>query len=519
MRYDAVVIGAGPNGLVAGAILAKHGRKVLVVERADAIGGHTRSIEFAPGFRAPLNEDCGWLPPRVAIALGLGDSLRTAAPASSVSFVGPEGRISALPADAASAANAIRRHSPRDSDAWPGFTERLHKFAGILAELYQLVPPDIDTRSVGEALPMLGVARRLRNLGRADMTEFLRVMPMSIQDLLDDTFESEWLKAAVASGAVRDLRQGPRSGGTTFNLLHYLVGATRGSIRARPYWTKGPDAFARAAADVARGAGATIRPGAAVARVMVRDYAVSGVVLAGGEEIEARTVISTADPVATLLGMVEPEWLDPEFTLAVRNIKLRGCTAVVMFGTTGRLASSTQQGFTSTVTLTSTTTALEQAADAAKYGEISEEPHVEFFVPSQRWGGLAADDKQVVVARVQYAPHTLKGGSWDATASERIAARARAAIAAVLPGFEGSIEHQVVLSPADIAERFGVTDGALTHGEMTLDQILFMRPVPGWGHYAMPLRGLFLGGAGAHPGPGVLGAAGYLAARRALAGG
>ena len=515
MRYDAVVIGAGPNGLVAGAVLAKHGKKTLLVESADEIGGHTRAIEFAPGFRAPVSEDCGWLPRNVALSLGIGESIRATTPPQSLTYLNTDGRLRALPSDIGSAGNAIREFSPKDSAAWPAFADRLHRFAGILGELYQLVPPDIDTRAMGEVLPMVGIARKLRKLGRADMTEFLRVMPMSVQDLLDDTFENESLKAAIASGALRDLRQGPRSGGTTFNLLHYLVGAARGSVRARPFWNDGPAAFARTAGGIATGAGAVIRTGARVERVNVRNHAVAGVALEGGDEIEAPLVISTADPKRTLLELVDPVWLDPEFLLAVRNVKLRGCTAVVMFGIAGGKLGSTQQGFTATVSLSATTNALERAADAAKYGELSAEPHVEFFVPSTRWASLAPQGKQTLVARVQYAPYDVRGG-WDAARADQVARAATDAIARVIPGFANLVEHRVVLSPRDIETRFGVRDGALTQGELTLDQILFMRPVAGRGHYAMPVDGLFLGGAGAHPGPGVLGGAGFLAARRAL---
>ena len=515
MTYDVVVIGAGPNGLVAAAILAKHGRSVLLVDEAEEIGGLTRAIEFAPGFRAPLNEDGGWLPPRIATALGIGDSLRAVMPTQSVIFPGPEGRLASLPADIGSASNAIRQYSVRDAEAWPRFAERMHRFASLLGELYQLVPPDIDTRSVAEVLPMVGIARRLRKLGRQDMTEFLRVMPMAIQDLLDDTFETESLKAAIAAGAIRDLRQGPRSGGTTFNLLHYLVGATRGSVRARPYWQDRPDAFVRAAADVARGAGVAIRSGARVARIEVRDHAVTGVTLADGEVVEARAVVSTADPRRTLLDMVDSVWLDPELLHAVRNIKLRGCTALVCYATVGRMGGSTHQGFTGTVSLTATTAALERAADAAKYGTIADTPHVEFFVASNRWQQLAPEGRQVVVARVQYAPFALLGG-WTPDRADALAATATRAIVSLVPGFEQTIERRVVLTPADLASRFGVTEGALTHGEMMLDQILFMRPVAGLGHYQTPVDGLYLGGSGTHPGPGVLGGAGYLAARHAL---
>ncbi|MEX2154490.1 MAG: NAD(P)/FAD-dependent oxidoreductase [Gemmatimonadaceae bacterium] len=514
MKFDAIVIGAGPNGLVAAAMLAKRGRKVLVVESADEIGGHTRTIEFAPGYHSPLNEDCGWVPPKVSTVLGLGDSLARVTPSASTS-VAKDGELLTLASNPRGAAETIRRLSEKDASRWPAFVERLHKFAGILGELYQLTPPDIDTKSIAEILPMLGVGRKLRALGRNDMTEFLRVMPMSVQDLLDDTFESELLKAAVASAAIRDIQQGPRSGGTTYNLLHYMVGAPEQSVRARMWWRAGPDAFAKAAADVARKHGVEIRTRARVERISVGDAVVTGVVLGNGEEIEARMVISTADPKRTLLGMLDPVWFDPEFLLAVANIKLRGCTAYAFYAIGSAM---NDQAFGAPVSLTASTAALEKAADAAKYGEISSEPHVEFFAPTLRWHNLAPQGKHVVAARVQYAPHHPRSGPWSDAQRGVLQEKLTAALARAIPGFASSILHRALLSPLDIEERFGMTEGALTQGELTLDQILFMRPVPGWGHYAMPVKGLYLGGAGAHPGPGVLGGPGFLAAKAALSG-
>lgn len=518
MTYDAIVIGAGPNGLVAAATLAKNGRTVLVLEAAPEVGGHTRAVEFAPGFRAPLREDCGWVPPLVAGSLGLGESLRTTMPTQSVMATDGDGRIFALPTDAGSAANAIRRYSVRDAERWSRFTDRLHRFAAVLARLYQLTPPDIDTRSVREILPLVGVSRAIRALGRQDMTEFLRVMPMAIQDLLDDTFETEVLKVAIASGALRDIRQGPRSGGTTFNLLHYLTGAPRGSVRARPVPSDAPDAFARMVTDRARAHGVTIRCGARVARITVRDHAVSGVVLADGDEIGARQVVSTADPKHTLLGLVDPVWLDPELLHALRNVKLRGCTAFVFYATVGKLDHSTQQGYPAPVCLAPDMRSIDRAADAAKYGTVADEPFVEFFVPSQRWGGgrLAPDGHQVVVARVHYAPYALQDGAWDDARRAALQRAVTAAITRVIPTFANMVVDSAVLAPPDVEQQFGVTEGALTQGELTLDQILFMRPVAGWAHYRMPVDGLYLGGASAHPGPGVLGGAGLLAAQRMI---
>ena len=509
MKVDAIVIGAGPNGLTAAAVLAKAGRKTLVLESASEIGGHTRAIEFAPAFRAPLSDDSGWLPPKVRKALGL--ALPTVTPEFSTSVVTSDGRLISLRTNAPAATMEIATLSQTDAARWPAFVGRMEKFAAILGDLYQLTPPDIDTKSVRQVLPMLGVGRRLRGLGRDDMIEFLRVMPMAVQDLLDDTFQSEPLKAAIAAAALRDIRQGPRSGGTTFNLLHYVVGAPAGSVRARSWFRDGPDAFATTVAAVARQNGADVRPGVSVAGIMVRDARVTGVALSTGEQIEAPLVISTADPKRTV-ALIDPVWLDPEFMLAVRNVKLRGCTAFVLFAVDGGIMQERRQS-ASMISTTSDTTTLERAADAAKYNEMSADPHVEFFTPTLRWPSLAPAGKHVITARVQYAPYGLE---WTEANVAALKEKATAAIGRVIPGFEASVVHRVALTPRDIEERFGATEGALTHGELTLDQILFMRPVPGWGHYEWPIEGLYLGGAGAHPGPGILGGAGLLAAKAAL---
>lgn len=491
MKYDAIVIGAGSNGLTAAAVLAKRGRKVLVLESASEIGGMRRAIEFAPGFRAPLSADSGWMSPAVEKVIGYPADVRT--------MRGGTG---------------MAQHVLPGGDDGRRFTElieRLGRFAHVLSALYQLTPPDIDTTAPGEILPLISVALKTKALGRKDMIEFLRVMPMSIQDLADDTLKDESLKVSLASAAVRDLRQGPRSAGTTFNLIHHMIGAPKGMVRREEWLPDGPAWFARRAADVARAAGAEIRTGARVERILVKDDAVAGVMLAGGEEIAAGVVISTADPKRTLLKLVDPVWLDPEFMLAVKNIKMRGCAAFVLYGVNAPL-----DAHAVTTTLASSTVALEKAADAAKYGEVSEQPHVEIFSPSARWKNMAPSGKSVLVARVQYAPYALKSGSWDKAAADALEKKATSAIEKAIPGFAGKIEQRAVLTPRDLEEKFGVTEGALTHGELTLDQILFMRPVPGWGDYEMPVAGLYLGGAGAHPGPGILGGAGLLAARAAL---
>ena len=523
--FDAIVIGAGPNGLAAATTLGRAGKRVLLLDSGDGPGGLARATEFAPGFHAsPLGLDAGWLPPAVArgVGMGIGD-LADIEPSVGATVATTGAELLALPCDPRQAADRIRRFSARDAERWPAFVARLRALAGFLEAMYQLPAPDLDAElSLGELGPLLGLGRKFRSLGRGDMTELLRVLPMSVQDLADEWFESEAIKTAIAAAGVRDIRQGPRSGGTSFVLLHHLVGAPPGSVRARGWWRDGPDAFALTAEALARKAGVAIRLGATVERITVKDDSVTGVVLAGGNEITAPIVISTADPARTLLGMVDPIWLDPEFLHAVKQIKFRGCTAFVLYALdalpeTPGLADP-RAALAGTVTLTCSTEALERGHDAAKYGRISDQLHVEIMVPSLRWPRLAPEGKQVLVARVQYAPYALRNGAtWDAVQSSLIDDGTTSAISRVMPTFTDHLVARTVITPADLEARYGLTEGAVTHGELTLDQILFMRPVAGWGRYAMPIDGLYIGGAGAHPGPGILGGPGWLAAKRALA--
>lgn len=517
---DAIVIGAGANGLTAATVLAQAGLEVLVLERGDATGGQGRAMEFAPGFRAaPLGIDPGWLPAPIAQALGIG-AIETGAVDATITVAAEPGRFLTLARGVGRAAAAIGSWSTADAAKWPAFTARIHKLAGFLSELYQLPAPDIDTQAPGELLSLAGLLRKFRGLGRADMTEFLRVLPMSVWELLDDTFECEALKAAIAPGGVLDHAQGPRSGGTGFVLLHHLVGAPLGSARGRVPWRGGPAAFTEAAEAAAKRAGVKLRTSAQVERIVVKNDAVTSVVLQGGEEIAARAVLSTAAPATTLLDWVDPVWLDPEFSHAVGNIRHRGCTAFVLYALESlpEVRGLAAEALAGIVSLTPSVTALEKAADAAKYGIVSEHPHVEITAPTLRWPEGAPAGRHVLVARVQYAPYRLRdGAAWDDARRDALAARVDLGVEAVAPGFGARVLHRVTLTPRDLETRFGLREGAASQGELGLDQILFMRPVAGFGRHATPIAGLYLGGAGTHPGPGILGGPGWLAARRMIA--
>jgi phytoene dehydrogenase-like protein len=519
--FDAIVIGAGANGLVAAATLAGAGRRTLLLERSSDVGGQASAIEFAPGFHvAPLAIDADWAPPAVLRSIGVRPPEHVA---GRISTRLHDDAFLSLDEDTRATAEAIRSVSRHDAEAWPGFVAMLHSIARFLEHLYQAPPPDIDASGVDEIRSMAGLAWKFRALGRRRMTDVLRVLPMSVEELLDDTFENSALKAAVATGGIRGIRQGPRSGGTAFVLLHNLVGSGGGAVRRAGYWKAGAHALVSALDGAARNAGAVVRGGASVARILVREDAVSGVVLKSGEEIAAKLVLSSADPHHTFLRLLDPVWLDPEFVHAVGNIKYRGSTAFVLYALDAlpEFPGIDDPGrkLAGWVSLSPDMRTMERACDATKYGRIADRPHVEVTVPSLRWPETAPAGRHVVLARVQYLPWQLRDGApWDDTARSALANRVDACIAEISPGFAERVTHRVTLGPRDIADRFGCHEGAFTQGEMMLDQILFLRPVPGWGRYAMPIRGLYLCGAGAHPGPGIPGGPGWLAARTALAG-
>lgn len=498
---DVIVIGAGANGLVAATTLAKAGRRVTVLESASMAGGTWAPVEIAPGLSVPLELEPDWIPPAVATLLGIPESDFAAAAPTSVRL--DDGGLLTLPANPAEAIAAIQKHSPRDAAKWTAFTSTLRALSGFLEAVYQQPAPDVDTRSAGDLTNLLTLGRSFRALGRTNMSELLRVLPMPVQDLADDFLTFEPLKAAVAAAGVRDIRQGPRSGGTSFVLLHYLAGARDAVIRGRRPLRGGPGAFISAATNAAQAAGVKVMTRAHVARIHVADDMVQGVTLESGETIAAPTVLSTADPSTTLLRMIDPVWLDPEFVRAVRNIRYRGCAAWVTYAL--EQVPDLPPGV---ITLSSTTDGIERPFDAIKYGEASPRPHVEI--------SLRADLK-VLLARAQYIPHTLREGPWDTARKDALGDLVSAKIAKAIPNFAKLARVRRVLTPADLEHLFGVPEGALTHGEMGLDQILFMRPVAGYGRHAMPIRGLYLGGAGTHPGPGIAGGPGFLAARQVMA--
>ena len=521
MSHDIVIIGGGVNGLVAATYLAKAGRKVLVLERRAVLGGSNITEEILPGFRIDTClHDAGFLSPKIVKDLDLEKhGLEIMRPATGVLALAPAGDNLYLDADPARAADALRRFSPADAKRWPEFIGMISDLAGFLEVLYDANPPRIDASTIAEHVAMLGFGRRLRKMGKVRMVELLRTLPMAASELLDDWFESDVLKGTVGAQAVTRLFQGPRSGGTAFLLLHHQVGRPRGAIRSALALRGGTGALPHALAAAARAAGVEIRTGAEVSRIRMKGNSVAGVDLASGDGVACQQVVSSADPRQTLLRLCDPTRLDPEIVSAVRNIRFRGAWAKV------NLALDTKPRFTGvtedaplrgTVSVAPSLDYLERGYDDAKYGRISEHPFLDIRIPSVADPALAPDGKHVMSVHVQYAPYRLRDGEWDATARATLGNRVMAILERHAPGIGSTVLRQQVLTPLDLEQAFALPEGSASHGEMMLDQILFMRPIAAASRYRTPVSGLFMCGSGTHPGGGIAGGAGALAASEIL---
>lgn len=513
--FDAIVLGGDPDALVASIGLARGGAKVLLIDANADLGGAFREIEFSPGFRAaPLAPDAGYLSPEVIQAIGTLPEVAATADPSLISLADSAPPLVLLPS-VSQTAQALKAFSSRDAERWPLFTAEMASLAQFLAALYRAPAPRIDATQISEFAMLARLGRRYRALGRRGMVELLRTLPMALADLLDDWFESDRLKGALAALGVMDVCQGPMSGGTAFTFLHRHVGAPAGVFSERLRLKGGAKALVAALAQRARSLGVTIETGTAARQVIVKEGRVAGVLLASGEPIVARTVVSSFDPVRSLLELVDPVHLDPETLHAVRSIRFRGVTTKILValeslpsvpGATAAPAGA--------VLIAPDVRHVERAYDATKYGRCADAPFIELRFPSITQPELAPEGKHVAVLHVQFTPYRLREGGWESL-HDALADRVLALVEAHLPGFTARVRERVVLSPVDLERDFGLREGAVSQGEMMLDQILFMRPIPACSRYATPLAGYFLCGAGTHPGAGITGTSGWLASRAA----
>jgi len=510
-RQTVVVIGAGHNGLVCATYLARAGRKVLVVEAAAQPGGAAITREFAPGYRvSAVAHLLHLLDPVIERELALARHGLSYARSSLVSVSLSPGR----PALSLDGGEVIAGEvSPADRSALQVHAARMQKFARVIARQHARVPPRLRFESWHEVLPAAAVALDIRLLGRKDLREFLRIATMNIYDVLEEQFEHAGIKGVLALDAVLGTRLGPRSGNSVYTALYRQSGSVNGRSGALALPQGGMGAVTNALVSAARIAGVEIRCGVQVEEIIVRDGRATGVRLRNGEALQADLVVSNADPKATLLRLLGARHLETEFARRVQHLRAVGTAAKLHLALSGRPQfrglPAGQLG--ERLVIAPDLDYIESAFNPAKYGDFSARPIMEITLPSLHDASLAPAGHEVLSAVVQYAPYDLKGG-WAAGKQPFLAA-----IMAVLeehaPGIGALVQHAELLTPLDLEQQFGITGGHWHHGELALDQFMMLRPVAGAAQYATPVAGLYLCGAGCHPGGGIMGNAGRNAAR------
>ena len=513
--YDVLVIGADLNGLVTAAYLARAGKRVLVLDRHIQPGGPAITEEAFPGFRFDtVQHDAGWLNPAIVKDLDLARYGLTLIQSDVMAFEPGSGLT--LWRDVEKSTQSIARFSKVDAENWPAFNAQLIKLAAFLENTYTITPPQITTTSLEEMWSLAMLGRKWRRLGKRDMMEMVRALPMSVYEWLNDWFETDALKGVIGASGITNLRQGPRASGTALVLLHHLIGA--GAFRAMRTARGGIGCIAQAIADAAQQHGAEMRLNAEVIRIVVKNDRAVGVALASGEEIEAHKVVSSADARRTFFEWIGPEFLETNFMRAVQNIRYRGARAKVNLALSKlpRFDGADDSLLRGVISISPDLDYLERAYDEAKYGRVSSQPYIEATIPSLNDPTLAPAGQHVMSIWMQYAPYELREGHWDEAQREALGDQVVNVLCDYAPNLKSSILKRQVLTPLDLETRFDAPEGNLYQGELMLDQFLFMRPVAGWAQYRTPIAGLYLCGAAAHPGGGAAGAAGYNAARAIL---
>jgi phytoene dehydrogenase-like protein len=524
-KYDSIIIGGGHNGLVAAAYLARSGSKVLVLERRELLGGCAVTEEIWPGYRVSTAAYLtSLLQERIVQELELaryGYQVDAKDPAFFSAF--PDGRHFFMWQDRAKTLAEIAKFSRHDADVYPAYEEQLERLSQVVEGLLLTTPPAFPLRAI-DLVDYLRLAGKMRKLGPRDLVALVKIFTQSAAEFLDEWFQSEEVKVTLATDGVIGANGGPRSPGTAYILLHHCMGGVGGHRGLWGFVRGGMGAVPEAIAASARAKGVEIRVNAPVAKVLVRDGRARGVVLESGEEIAAATVASNLDPKLTFLRLLDPKDLDAEFVRAIRNFRIEGTSCKINLALNGLPEFTAYPGgapsgpgphHKATMHICPSIDYVERAWDDAKYGRASQRPLLELTIPTMYDASLAPPGKHIMGIFLQYAPYTLREGTWDEL-REPFGDRVISLIEEYAPNIRQIVEHRQVLSPLDLERRFGITGGNIFHGEMSLDQMFAMRPVAGWARYRTPVAGLYLCGSGAHPGGGVMGAPGFNCAREML---
>ncbi|HTQ95289.1 MAG TPA: NAD(P)/FAD-dependent oxidoreductase [Candidatus Acidoferrum sp.] len=523
VSFDAIVIGAGHNGLTAAGYLARAGLKTLVLERREIVGGCCVTEEIAPGCRASTTSYiASMLRPEVIRELKLAEfGLRMVPcdPALQVPF--PDGQLVPWWADRERAVQEFRKISQKDAARFVRVDDQLKKLARYLQPFFMEPPPEADTGSLQGWGDLMRLAKRFHGITNAETAQLVSFLTGSLGEFLDQNYESEKMKTLFLANNVYGKHGGPYQPGTAIGLLFHLLSGGEHELQGfYGHVMGGMGSITQALAAAGRSLGVEIRTGATVAKIDSRNGRVQGVTLEDGTEIRARAVLSNADPKRTFLKMTDAKDLPSEFLEAIKNIKMAGpCGKVNMVLSEEPRFTGTPSGLSpqerSLFTLVPSLEFAERCYDTAKFGEIPEELWVDCVIASNADDSLAPAGKHIMTCFVQYVPYALCDGNWDEK-RELLGDRVVKKIAEYAPNVPRGIVARQVLTPLDLERTYGLTEGNIFHGDLNMQQLFFMRPVPGWSQYRMPIRGLYLCGAGAHPGGGVTGAPGRNAAQQVL---
>jgi phytoene dehydrogenase-like protein len=519
-RYDAVVIGGGHNGLTAAAYLARAGRKTLVLERRHLLGGAAVTEEIFPGFRFSVaSYVVSLLRPEIVRELDL--------PRHGLEILPLDGTFTPLEDgylwrrnDHAATMRELRRWSARDAEAYESYGQLMVEMARFVKPILSLIPPDPTGLDPRGFLPLASMARRFSQLPEDQQAAFVGLMTMSAADFLGQWFETDPLIATMSASGIIGTFLGIRSPGTAYVLLHHYMGEIDGAFRAWGIPRGGTGAISTSIASAARAAGAQIRTEAPVAHIVVRGGRATGVALESGEEIEADAVLSSVDPKRTFIDMLEPGALDDEFLAQVRRYRFRGSSAKVNLALDGLPDFTCLPGvgehLRGAISFSPSIDYMERAYDDAKYGQFSRRPYIDIVIPTLVDPSMAPPGKHVMSCFVQYAPYRLAdGASWD-DQREALGDAVLDTLAERAPNIRNLVLHRQVLTPLDLEREFGLTEGNIFQGELSLEQLFLNRPVPGWSRYRTPVRDLWMCGSAVHPGGGIMGAPGRLAAQELL---
>src|SRR5512140_3258269 len=520
--YDVIIIGGGHNGLVAAAYLARAGKKVVVLERRHMLGGAAVTEEILPGYKfSEFSYVVSLLRPEIIRDLELPRHGLRILPLPSTFTPTDTGDYLAAWDDHDLTRREIYRHSPKDAEAYDEYARVMARTAKAIKPLLSLVPPDPSSLSPRDLLGLLKLGKYAAGLREKELYQIAKLITQSAGDLLDGWFETDALKGTKSASGIIGTFLGPRSPGTAYVLLHHYMGEIDGAFRAWGFAKGGSGGVSGAIASSAQALGAELRVNAGVKQVIVKDGRAVGVALENGDELYANAVLSAADPKRTFLGFVEPKHFPDEFVTSIQNFRVRGSSGKVNIALselpkfTAWPAGQPPLPYRGAISISPSVDYIERAYDDAKYGQISQRPYLDIIFPSMIDPDMAPPGHHVMSCFVQYAPYDIEGG-WDDAKRDALGEAVISTIEQYAPNIRQAIVGMQVITPKDIERIAGITGGNIFHGELLLHQIFFLRPTPQWADFRTPLKGYYFGASGAHPGGGVMGAAGMLAAKEML---